>query len=313
MPAHHSEVPPSQIAAFRRFNRFYTREIGTLARGLLGSEYSLTEVRVLYELAHRKNPAAGEIAKELALDAGYLSRILRKFEHSGLLKRTASSRDARQASLALTNRGKTAFKGLNQRSDNQAREILKDIPPSKRAELFFAVQTIESAFAPAPEKTPYIVRHHRPGDIGWVIQRHGALYAQEYGWDETFEALVARITADFIDQFDPRRNRCWIAERDGIPLGCIFLVHHPEKPDTAKLRLLLVEPSARGLGLGKALVTECVRFARSAGYRKITLWTQSILSAAHNIYQQAGFRLIHEEPHHSFGHDLIGQTWELTL
>ena len=313
MPAAYTKITADQVAAFRRFNRLYTREIGTLGEGLLGSEYSLTEARVLYELAHRKQSVASEIAKDLALDAGYLSRILRKFEDSGLLKRASSSADARQASLSLTSRGKSVFKGLNRRSVTQAREILEHIPPSKRVDLLRSMHTIEESLSSAPTKAPYILRNHRPGDMGWVVSRHGALYAQEYSWDETFEALVARITADFIDQYNPRRNRCWIAERDGIPLGCIFLVHHPEQSDTAKLRLLLVEPAARGLGLGKALVSECVQFARSAGYRKVTLWTQSILTAAHHIYQQAGFQLINEEPHHSFGHNLIGQTWELTL
>ena len=313
MPNPHSEILPDQIAAFRRFNRLYTREIGTLGEGLLGSEYSLTEVRVLYELANRKRAVASEIANDLVLDAGYLSRILRKFEDSGLLKRTQSSADARQTTLSLTRRGNSVFKGLNQRSDAQAEEILQRIPPSRRNDLLHAMRIIEESFSPPPAKAPYILRSHRPGDMGWVVQRHGALYAHEYGWDETMEALIARITADFIDQYQLKRDRCWIAERDGIPLGSIFLVHHPDHADTAKLRLLLVEPSARGLGLGKALVNECVQFARSAGYRKITLWTQSILTAAHRIYQQAGFKLVHEAPHHSFGHDLIGQTWELTL
>ena len=308
-----TEIAASQVDAFRRFNRLYTREIGTLGEGLLGSEYSLTEVRVLYELAHRGESVATEIAKELALDAGYLSRILRKFEETGLLKRVASPADARQSWLSLTRRGKSVFNGLSKRSDHQAREILQTLPPSKRTELLHAMRTIEEAFSQFPEKSPYILRGHHPGDMGWTVHRHGVLYAQEYGWDEGFEALVAQIVADFIDKYDPRRDRCWIAERDGIPLGSIFLVHHPQHLDTAKLRLLLIEPSARGLGLGKALVVECVQFARSAGYRKITLWTQSILTAAHHIYQQAGFKLLHEEPHHSFGHDLIGQTWELTL
>lgn len=313
MSGPHPEISPAQIAAFRRFNRLYTREIGSLGEGLLGSEYSLTEARILYELAHRKQAVASEIAKDLALDAGYLSRILRKFEDSGLLKRTQSSADARQATLSLTRRGNSVFKGLNQRSEAQAQEILQGIPSSRRNDLLHAMRTIEESLTPQTARAPYILRNHRPGDMGWVVQRHGALYAQEYGWDETMEALVARITADFIDQYQPKRDRCWIAERDGIPLGSIFLVHHPEHADTAKLRLLLVEPSARGLGLGKALVNECIQFARSAGYRQITLWTQSILTAAHRIYLQAGFKLVREEPHHSFGHDLIGQTWELRL
>lgn len=301
-----------EIATFRRFNRLYTRAIGTLSEGLLDSPYSLTEARILYELANREQATAKEIAVELSLDAGYLSRILRKFEESGLIEKETSTADARLMNLKLTQRGRAAFGKLNQLSNRQARELLDRLAPSKRDDLLRSMQTIEDALA-YKTSAPYILRQHRPGDMGWVTSRHGALYAQEYGWDEHFEALVARIVADFIIDYDPKHERCWIAERNGDRLGCIFLVKHPELINTAKLRLLLVEPSARGLGLGKALVNECVTFARTAGYRKVMLWTQSILTAAHHIYQQSGFSLVREEPHHSFGADLIGQTWELTL
>ena len=301
-----------EVATFRRFNRFYTRTIGTLREGLLESDYSLTEVRVLYELSTRKEPSAKEIAGELSLDTGYLSRILRKFQDAGLLERETSASDARQTVLKLTKRGNEVFDELNQRSNQQAHVLLDGLTPSKRFDLIRSMHTIEDALT-RETRAPYILRQHRPGDMGWVTSRHGALYAQEYGWNEQFEALVARIVADFIMDYDPKRERCWIAERDGEGLGCIFLVKHPEQADTAKLRLLLVEPSTRGLGLGKALVNECVSFARTAGYKKITLWTQSILTGAHRIYQQAGFKLVDEAPHQSFGADLIGQTWDLKL
>lgn len=303
-----------QTAAVRRFNRFYMRTIGALQEGLLDSPYALTEARVLYELAAREQTTAKEIAGELNLDAGYLSRILRKFEESGLLKRATSPEDARQALLKLTKRGRAAFAGLNDRAEQEARKILENLPPVKRSELIRSMQTVEGILANQDQsRATFVLRQHRPGDMGWVVERHGALYAREYGWDERFEALVARIVADFIIDYDPKRERCWIAERDGDPLGCIFLVKHPEEIKTAKLRLLLVEPSARGLGLGKALVNECVNFARTAGYKKVTLWTQSILVAAHRLYQQAGFRLVNEDPHHSFGKELVGQTWDLEL
>jgi DNA-binding MarR family transcriptional regulator/GNAT superfamily N-acetyltransferase len=301
-----------EVATFRRFNRFYTRTIGTLREGLLDSEYSLTEVRVLYELSAHKNLSAKEVAGELSLDAGYLSRILRKFEDAGLVEKETSSVDARQTLLKLTKRGEVVFDELNRRSNRQAHELLGDLTPAKRSDLIRSMHTIEGVLT-HENRAPYILRQHRPGDMGWVASRHGALYAQEYGWNEHFEALVARIVADFISDYEPKRERCWIAERDGESLGCIFLVKHPEQADTAKLRLLLVEPSARGLGLGRALVNECVSFARTAGYKKVTLWTQSILIGAHRIYQQAGFRLVNEAPHQSFGADLIGQTWELEL
>lgn len=301
-----------EVAVFRRFNRLYTRLIGTLNESLLDTQYSLTEARILYELAMREQGTAKEIAAELALDAGYLSRILRKFEDAGLIKKEVSANDARQTLLRLTHRGRAAFSELNLLSDQQAHGLLQQLSPARRENLIQSMLNIEEVLA-AETPAPYILRQHRPGDMGWVTGRHGALYAQEYGWDEHFEALVAHIVADFIIDYDPKRERCWIAERHGDRLGCIFLVKHPEESGTAKLRLLLVEPSARGLGLGKALVQECVSFARTAGYKKVTLWTQSILTAAHRIYQQAGFQLVREEPHHSFGADLVGQTWELEL
>jgi DNA-binding MarR family transcriptional regulator/GNAT superfamily N-acetyltransferase len=315
-----------EITAFRRFTRLYTRFIGTLQEGLLGTSYSLSEARVLYELATRRRPLAKEITQELGMDAGYLSRILSKFREGGLLKRAASLDDGRQVHLTLTKEGRAAFRNLNARSDRQARGILGALAPASRDELIRSMRAIEEILAakakPEGEANPasFRLRTHRPGDMGWVVHREGALYAQEYGWDERFEALAARVVADFIEHFDPTCERCWIAERndqslqcDDQTLGHIFLVKHPERHAVAKLRLLLVEPSARGMGVGHALVAECVRFAREAGYQKITLWTQSILTAAHRIYQQAGFRLVHEEPHHSFGKDLVAQTWELDL
>jgi DNA-binding MarR family transcriptional regulator/GNAT superfamily N-acetyltransferase len=302
----------TDIAIFRRFNRMYTRFIGTLNEGLLDSEFSLAEARVLYELATRGAPKAREIADELGVDAGYLSRLLAKFERDGLLKRKASEQDGRYADLTLTARGRSAFKKLNAGSNEQAQTVLKDLPPSARTQLIDCMRTIEGILTRTDRKRqPYILRPHRVGDMGWVAHREGLGYAEQYGWDETFEALVARIVDQFITNFDPSRERCWIAEIDGENVGHIFLVKHPDEPYTAKLRLLFVEPSARGMGLGDALVKECLRFARTAGYKKVVLWTQSILVGAHRIYEKAGFRLVNETPHHSFGKDLLGQTWEL--
>jgi DNA-binding MarR family transcriptional regulator/GNAT superfamily N-acetyltransferase len=303
-----------EIAKFRHFNRMYTRYIGTLNEGLLNSEYSLAEARVLYELANRAAPKASEIAEGLGMDPGYLSRLLGKFERDGLLEKKTLEEDGRFAQLSLTSRGKTAFKKLNALSEEQARSALEYLPPTSRTELIGCMQTIETILMKADRsRIPYVLRPHRVGDMGWIVHREGLGYAEQYGWDETFEALVAKIVSDFISHFEPGRERCWIAEVDGQKVGHVFLVKHPSQARTAKLRLLFVEPSARGLGLGDALVTECIRFARSAGYRKVVLWTQSILTAAHRIYQRAGFRLVNEEPHHSFGHDLVGQEWELDL
>lgn len=302
------------VTSFRRFNRFYTRFLGLLDEDLVKSGYSLTEARVLFELAARANGGAREIAIELNLDAGYLSRILRKFEDAGLMDRSPKPSDARHDRLRLTRKGQRGFADLNTRSADQARGVLGALTPSKRSTLIRSMRDMEDALDKTVQsRAPFVLRLHRPGDIGWVIQRHGALYAEEYGWDESFEAMVARITSEFITSFDSRHERCWIADRGGESLGCIFLVRDPEQKETAKLRLLLVEPSARGMGLGKALVHECIEFARGVGYKKVTLWTQSILHKALKIYQQAGFMLVAEEPHHSFGRDLTGQTWELNL
>jgi DNA-binding MarR family transcriptional regulator/GNAT superfamily N-acetyltransferase len=304
----------SEIARFRHFNRMYTRYIGTLNEGLLNSEYSLAEARVLYELATRTAPKASEIAEGLGMDPGYLSRLLGKFERDGLLQKKMSEQDGRYAELILTARGRSVFKKLNGLSDEQARAALQGLPPTARTELIHCMGSIEDILMKVERRrSPYVLRPHRVGDMGWIVYREGLGYAEQYGWDETFEALVANIVSEFVRNFEPSRERCWIAEIDGQNVGHVFLVKHPGQRQTAKLRLLFVEPSARGTGLGHALVNECVRFARTAGYRKIVLWTQSILTAAHRIYEKAGFHLVKEEPHHSFGHDLIGQEWELDL
>ena len=300
-----------RVAAVRRFNRFYTQRIGVLKEGLLGSAFSLAEARVLYELAHRPQPIARDLERDLRLDPGYLSRILRGFQRRGLIERTAAAGDRRRRPLALTAAGRAAFAPLDARSRTEIGALLESLPEPEQRRAVAAMRELERLLAPQQEPAEIVYRQHRPGDIGWVVARHGALYAEEYGFDASFESLVAEIGAAFLNNFDPTGERCWIAERDGVPLGSVFLVRGSQ--DTGKLRLLLVEPSARGLGIGRRLVAECVDFARSAGYRNVELWTQSILVAARNIYAAAGFRLIKEEPHRSFGQDLTGEYWRLAL
>ncbi len=301
----------ARAEAVRRFNRFYTRQIGVLAEGYLNTRFSLAEGRVLYELAHRQEAGATDVARALDLDAGYLSRILRSFEQQQLIRRKISPSDRRRTLLALTAKGKKAFRTLDARAAGQIQAMLSRIPESSQNRLIQAMSTIERTLGGAPAQEPYVLRPHRPGDMGWVVHRHGVLYAQEYGWNEECEAFIARIAAAFIENFDPRRERCWIAEREGVPLGSVILVK--DSADVAKLRLLFVEPEARGLGLGKRLVSECVSFARTAGYQAVTLWTNDVLVAARRIYEQAGFRLVEEHRHHSFGRDLVGQNWTLNL
>jgi DNA-binding MarR family transcriptional regulator/GNAT superfamily N-acetyltransferase len=301
-----------RVRDVRHFNRFWTRQIGVFGEGYLESPFSLTEVRVLYELAHREVTTASELGKELGLDAGYLSRILRGFEKHGLIHKRPSEADGRRRLLRLTERGREAFGPLDARSRSEIGAMLGGMSVAGQERLVGAMRTIEGLLSARPEPVvTYLLRPHRSGDMGWVVHRHGVLYAREYGWDERFEALVAEIVAKFIQQYDPRRERCWIAERDGEIVGCVFLVRESE--EIAKLRLLLVEPEARGLGIGSRLVEECIRFARQTGYLNITLWTNDVLTSARRIYEAMGFRLVHQEPHHSFGHDLVGQTWELTL
>ena len=302
------------IAAVRKFNRFYTKKVGALDKGHLDSPFSLTDVRVMYEIANGKNVTAGYIGKTLDLDAGYLSRILANFKKQGLVTSKRSVADGRQILLSLTKKGERTFSSLNERTYKTVKAMLENLTGEERAGLIAAMEKIERILgddAQQESKVPYLIRNHQPGDMGWVTYRHGVLYSQEYGWDERFEALVAEIAAQFIQNFDPKRERCWIAEREGEIAGSVFLV---KKTDTtAKLRLLLVEPSARGLGIGGRLVSECTRFARQAGYKKIVLWTQSNLNSARKIYQAEGYKLIKEEPHNSFGHDLVAETWELKL
>jgi DNA-binding MarR family transcriptional regulator/GNAT superfamily N-acetyltransferase len=305
------------VATVRRFSRFYTRRIGLLHEGLLGGPLSLAEARLVYELAQRETAViAKDLGAELGLDSGYLSRLLRGLEERGLIAKRPSKADGRQMLLSLTPTGREAFAALDARSREEVGALLGRLSAEERRRLAEALSMAERLLgggygAPAAPAVPYILRPPRPGDFGWVVHRQAALYAQEYRWDETFEALVAEIVAGFIKNFDPKRERCWIAEREGAVVGSVFLVR--ESDEVAKLRLLYVEAEARGLGIGRRLVEECIRLARQLGYARLTLWTNDVLVAARRIYQTAGFRLVAEEKHRSFGHELVGQNWEMEL
>jgi DNA-binding MarR family transcriptional regulator/N-acetylglutamate synthase-like GNAT family acetyltransferase len=309
-------VREARIAALRRFNRFYTQRIGVLQEGLLDSPFSLAQVRVLYELAHPESadgdgPTASELSARLGVDEGYLSRIVHGFESKGMLRRRPSAADARRQLLALTRRGRTSFAPLDRRSHDEAGALLDTLAAGDQRRLVAAAVTIERLLQGHTAQAPIALRAPRPGDIGWVVQRHGEVYAREYGYDAQFEALVAAIAARFVQHFDAGHERCWIADCAGTNLGSVFVVR--QSADVAKLRLLLVEPEARGRGLGRRLVGECIRFARRAGYRSMVLWTQSDLAAARHLYEQAGFRRTRRQAHHSFGRDLVAETWRLTL
>lgn len=298
--------------AMRRFSRFYTRRIGVLHEGYNGSEFSLTEARIIYELAHLEVATATDLVKSLDLNPGYLSRILKAFEERGLIRREAAANDARQQLVSLTEVGQQKFAALNARSRNDMLRMLGALTMRQQQRLIVAMSEIETLLSAEPEEgASYILRPHQPGDLGWAVQQHGLLYAEQYGWDETFEALAAEVAAKFIRDFDPKRERAWIAEKDGENVGCVFLVKQSD--EVAKIRMLLVHPKARGLGIGKRLVEECIRFARAKGYKKITLWTNDVLTTARHIYERAGFKLVAEERHKSFGHHMVGETWELEL
>lgn len=296
----------------RRFNRFYTQKIGVLHDRPYSSPFSLAEIRVLYEIAHRDRPTAAEINRDLGLDQGYLSRIVRKFERLGFVGRTRSESDRRMNHLAMTPEGLAALAPVDSKAHEEVAALLRDRPDAEQARLLEAMRSIEEILGEArPRGVTCFLRAHRPGDLGWVVERHGALYARERRWDEKFEGLVAGIVAAFAERRDPERERCWIAEADGQRVGCVFLV--AKSKTVAQLRLLLVEPGARGRGIGTNLVDECVRFAREAGYRRIVLWTDSGLAEARRLYERARFRKVGEERHESFGHSLVAQTWELDL
>jgi DNA-binding MarR family transcriptional regulator/GNAT superfamily N-acetyltransferase len=313
------------IAAARRFNRFYTRQIGVLRKNFLDSPYSLGEARVIYEIAKDGSPTASEIGRTLDLDAGYLSRVLRNFEKRGLLDRKVSKTDARQSHLALSPRGRKAFALLDDLSQRDIGAMLDKLAPADQSRLIAAMDTIETLLEAAPEpasdtasksksdkaKPRYRLRDPAPGDYGWIVKRHAELYAQEYKWREPFEGVCAQIVADFVNKFDAKRERCWIAEMDGENVGSIFVAK--DSDEVARIRLLLVDPKARGLGLGAKLTEQAVRFAREAGYKKMTLWTHSVLKAARHIYQKAGFKLIRSEKHKSWGQPVVSEYWDLEL
>jgi DNA-binding MarR family transcriptional regulator/N-acetylglutamate synthase-like GNAT family acetyltransferase len=299
----------------RDFNRFYTRRIGALQEYLLESPFTLAESRVLYELAHRDHPTATLLGRELGMDAGYLSRIVRRLARRSLIKGERSAHDGRQVHLALSARGRRAFALLDARSSLQVHEAIDHLSSAEQRVLIDAMATVrrllDRSDTPDGRGSPIIIRDPNPGDLGWVVHRHGVLYAQEYGWDARFEGLVASIVSRYLEHFDPTGERCWIAERDGLVVGSVFLVRKTRT--VGKLRMLYVEPTMRGLGLGRRLVQECIRTARQMGYRRLVLWTNSILHAARRIYEAEGFTLVEEAPHESFGHQLVSQTWELPL
>lgn len=301
------------VEAVRRFNRLYTRQIGLLSSRFLDSSYSLTEGRVLYELAHAPEMTVSELSLLLGLDAGYLSRVVGRFVQQGLVAREASVRDGRQRVLRLTEVGAATVASLEGRSAAEIRHVLSAYSPEKQARLVSAMATIGQVLEPSMRADPYLLRTHGAGDMGWVVQAHGSLYAREYGFDASFEAFVARLVADFVEGFDPVRERCWIAERDGVNVGSVFVVRHPERAGVAKLRMLIVDPSARGLGIGGRLVEECVRFAQGAGYSTMTLWTDRDLSQAGRLYGRAGFSLVSEADVRQFGQEWVEQTWEREL
>lgn len=307
-------VPEARIQAVRRFNRFYTRQIGALDAGLYGSPFSLTEMRVLYELAHGRNLTASGLGQDLGLDAGYLSRMLTAFSRQGLLKRERSGSDGRQSLLRLTPKGRRTFAPFDARSSEQVAGMLGRLRATGQKRLVDSMEEIRALLGgPEASDASWRLRPPEAGDLGWVVHRHGVLYAREYGWDERFEALVADIVARFVQDRDARRERCWIAERAGAVVGSVFVVRDDGSTTTAKLRLMYVEPEARGLGIGKALVDECLGFARAAGYRKMTLWTNSVLLAARHVYARAGFEIVEASPLRDFGHELVAETWERDL
>jgi DNA-binding MarR family transcriptional regulator/N-acetylglutamate synthase-like GNAT family acetyltransferase len=307
-------VSASDVKAVRHFNRFFTRRIGVLAP-FLGSDLSLTELRVLYELAHREQPVASELAQELGLDHGHLSRILRRFEAAGWITRTASPADARRSLLTLTAAGRDAFEPLQQRSRDEAAALLAPLGAAQRQEAIDAMARIETLLEPAAADAAKLrvalLREPAAGDIGWVVQQHGEIYWREYGWNVGFEALVADIAAQFIRKFQPAWEKCWIAELAGERVGAVFVVR--KSATTAQLRMLILAPKARGLGLGARLTDECIAFARGKGYRKLVLWTHSCLTAARGIYAARGFKLVKSEPYEGFGQQLVGETWQLRL
>ena len=299
----HTDSLGERTDSVRRFNRFYTRQIGVLHEHLLDSPFSLTEVRILYELAHRNDLTSADLCRELGLNAGYLSRVISGFGKQGLIAKTRSPTDARATRLQLTDAGQRTLAPLVDASRRDVAAMLARLPPTAQQDLVAAMEQIENLLAQPSQS--YLLRNPQPGDMGWIIHRQAVLYAQEYGWSSEYEALVADILARFVREFDPARERCWIAEQDGKVIGSVFVVRQDDT--TAKLRLLYVDPCARGLGIGSRLVDECLRFSRQVGYTKMVLWTNSILTDARRIYDKAGFRLVEEEAHHSFGKDLVGQ------